>query len=138
MPAHFFICLDELRPIRRREAPPSLRDHVRAHRDPVADTPVRTRVQIRNRPRSDDSHSQHGRSLKETMQYSPLRRAIPVECKLPAMRRMWSGAGALLLLLLPAACRKSQSTNVAATVNNRIITYAELDKNFQTQFPAVS
>jgi peptidyl-prolyl cis-trans isomerase SurA len=49
------------------------------------------------------------------------------------MKQIVCGLGAVLLLLLPAACRRSQSDKVAATVNNRPITYAELEKNFQTQ-----
>lgn len=44
---------------------------------------------------------------------------------------------AILLVLYPG-CRKSQPTNVAATVNNRVITYAELEKTFQTQFTGTS
>src|SRR5258708_39522360 len=41
---------------------------------------------------------------------------------------------AALLLLVCLGCKKSQPQNVAATVNNRVITYAELEKNFQSQF----
>ena len=48
------------------------------------------------------------------------------------MRRLLCCAG-VLFLIMPAGCRRSQSDNVAATVNNRPITYAELEKNFQTQ-----
>jgi peptidyl-prolyl cis-trans isomerase SurA len=50
------------------------------------------------------------------------------------MKRIALGGGVLLLLLLPAACRKSPSANMAATVNNRVITFGELEKTFQTQF----
>jgi len=38
------------------------------------------------------------------------------------------------LLVCAAGCRKSPPANVAASVNNRPITYSELDKNFQAQF----
>ena len=38
-------------------------------------------------------------------------------------------------LLSLAACKKSAPANVAATVNNRVITLAELDKQYSTQFP---
>ena len=31
------------------------------------------------------------------------------------------------------SCKRSQPANVAATVNNRVISYAELEKNFQSQ-----
>jgi peptidyl-prolyl cis-trans isomerase SurA len=48
------------------------------------------------------------------------------------------GGCAAALLLLPTGCKRSQSANVAATVNNRVITYAELDKNFQSQFTSAS
>jgi peptidyl-prolyl cis-trans isomerase SurA len=50
------------------------------------------------------------------------------------MKRLALSGGVLLLLLLPAACRKSPSASVAATVNNRVITFGELEKTFQTQF----
>jgi peptidyl-prolyl cis-trans isomerase SurA len=39
-------------------------------------------------------------------------------------------------LLLAQGCKRAQPANVAATVNNRAITYAELEKNFQSQFNA--
>jgi len=52
------------------------------------------------------------------------------------MRRfVWPGC-VLAGLLLLAGCKRSPSTNVAATVNNRVITYAELEKNYHSQFPA--
>ncbi|MEX2263908.1 MAG: peptidylprolyl isomerase [Bryobacteraceae bacterium] len=38
------------------------------------------------------------------------------------------------LLLLFSACKKAASSNVAASVNNRAITYAELEKTYQSQF----
>jgi peptidyl-prolyl cis-trans isomerase SurA len=49
---------------------------------------------------------------------------------LPAIRRHCTA----VLVLTVAACQKSPQPNVAATVNNRVITYAELDKNFQSLF----
>ena len=39
-----------------------------------------------------------------------------------------------LVGLVAAGCKKSPPANVAATVNNRAITYAELDKQYQLQF----
>jgi len=42
--------------------------------------------------------------------------------------------GALILLVLLAGCNRSAPANVAATVNGRPITYAELDKQFESQF----
>jgi len=50
------------------------------------------------------------------------------------MKRLRCGYGAALLVLVCAGCKKSQPVNVAATVNNRVITYAELEKTFETQF----
>src|SRR6266849_9875574 len=50
-------------------------------------------------------------------------------------RTIWAGC-ALVCLLLLVGCKRSPSTNVAATVNNRVITYAELEKNYHSQFPA--
>src|SRR6516225_9748357 len=41
----------------------------------------------------------------------------------------------LLLLLLHAGCKRSISATVAATVNNRVITYPELEKTYQSKFP---
>ena len=42
------------------------------------------------------------------------------------------------LFLFSAACKRSQPANVAAVVNGRAITYAELNKEFQSQFPSAS
>jgi peptidyl-prolyl cis-trans isomerase SurA len=39
-------------------------------------------------------------------------------------------------LLLLGACRKAPPANVAATVNNRVITYSDLDKQYAKQFAA--
>jgi peptidyl-prolyl cis-trans isomerase SurA len=41
--------------------------------------------------------------------------------------------GTTAALLLAAGCSKSPPANVAATINNRAITYAELDKTYQSQ-----
>jgi len=41
------------------------------------------------------------------------------------------GLAALMLLLLAPACKKSAPANVAATVNNRPITYTELERIYQ-------
>ncbi|MBM3753503.1 MAG: peptidylprolyl isomerase [Acidobacteria bacterium] len=41
----------------------------------------------------------------------------------------------LLLVLVLAGCKKTPPANVAATVNSRAITYAELDKQYNVQFP---
>src|SRR5579872_3748361 len=49
------------------------------------------------------------------------------------MKQLVCGGSAALLLLLSAACNKSPSASVAATVNNRVITYTELEKNFRSQ-----
>ncbi len=43
----------------------------------------------------------------------------------------WGGVAALLALLFAPACNKSVPANVAATVNNRAISYAELDRTYQ-------
>jgi peptidyl-prolyl cis-trans isomerase SurA len=45
---------------------------------------------------------------------------------------------AAALLLLAVACKRQPPANVAATVNGRAITYAELDLNYQSQFPSSS
>ena len=41
-----------------------------------------------------------------------------------------------LLLAVLSGCNRSAPANVAATVNGRAITYAELEKQFQSQFGA--
>jgi peptidyl-prolyl cis-trans isomerase SurA len=50
------------------------------------------------------------------------------------MARTFAVAFVPLLILAAAGCKKSPPANVAATVNNRAITYAELDKQYQLQF----
>src|SRR5689334_14166995 len=54
------------------------------------------------------------------------------------MKRDLLPAGACLALLIPAftSCKHSPPANVAAVVNNRSITNAELDKTVQSQLPA--
>lgn len=48
-----------------------------------------------------------------------------------------STASLLLLAALSAgvACKKAVPGNVAATVNGRALTYAEIDKQYKRQFP---
>lgn len=41
----------------------------------------------------------------------------------------------ILLALVLAGCKKTPPANVAATVNSRAITYADLDKQYNVQFP---
>jgi len=41
-----------------------------------------------------------------------------------------------LLLCALAGCKRAAPANVAATVNGRAITYAELDQNYESQFPS--
>jgi peptidyl-prolyl cis-trans isomerase SurA len=45
-------------------------------------------------------------------------------------------AGTALACLLFVSCKRSVSPNVAAIVNTHAVTYAELDKNFQSSFPS--
>jgi peptidyl-prolyl cis-trans isomerase SurA len=40
------------------------------------------------------------------------------------------------MLLLPTGCKRSPPANVAATVNGRPITYADLDRQYAAQFPS--
>ncbi len=42
----------------------------------------------------------------------------------------------ILSVLLMSSCSRSAPTGVAATVNGRAITFAELDKQYQYQFPS--
>jgi peptidyl-prolyl cis-trans isomerase SurA len=45
-----------------------------------------------------------------------------------------ASTGTLFLIALLSGCSRSAPANVAATVNGRAITYAELDKQFESQF----
>ena len=49
------------------------------------------------------------------------------------MKRAFSVA---LACVFSVACQRSAPANVAATVNSRAITYADLDMNYESQFPA--
>ena len=72
------------------------------------------------------------------MQYIRFAALTSSKMKFPIMRRMFLAGCALAWLLLPTGCKRSPSTNVAATVNNRVITYAELEKNYHSQFPSAT
>jgi peptidyl-prolyl cis-trans isomerase SurA len=58
-----------------------------------------------------------------TIRFHPMRKRLPLLI------------GLVLAFLSLDACKKSPPANVAATVNNRVITLAELDKQYATQFP---
>ena len=49
-----------------------------------------------------------------------------------------TAAAAVALSVWAAGCTKSPPANVAAMVNNRAITYAELDKTYQSQQQAAT
>ena len=51
------------------------------------------------------------------------------------MCRIFPALSSVLLVLCACGCKHAASANVAATVNGRVITYADLDKQFQAQFP---
>ncbi len=52
------------------------------------------------------------------------------------MHKKWMVLGAVMAALVTlSACRKAPPANVAASVNNRVITFAELEKHYATQFP---
>jgi peptidyl-prolyl cis-trans isomerase SurA len=50
------------------------------------------------------------------------------------MLRALSAVPAVVLILLSCGCKRSVPENVAATVNGRVISYADLDKQYQAQF----
>src|SRR5579872_1752202 len=54
------------------------------------------------------------------------------------MFRIVSATSAVLIVLCACACKHAVSNNVAATVNGRVITYADLDKQYQAQFMSSS
>ena len=49
----------------------------------------------------------------------------------PTHAACWGSAAALVALVCAPACRQSAPANVAATVNNRAISYAELERTYQ-------
>ena len=51
------------------------------------------------------------------------------------MNRLMLPAAALVVVLSLASCKKAPPANVAAVVNNHSITYAELEKTYQSQYP---
>jgi peptidyl-prolyl cis-trans isomerase SurA len=51
------------------------------------------------------------------------------------MQRLTTLTAAAVLTLTLLSCKKAAPAGVAATVNNRAVAYAELDKTFQSQFP---
>jgi peptidyl-prolyl cis-trans isomerase SurA len=55
--------------------------------------------------------------------------------KLSGLRLLWC-APVLALVVVAAGCKKSVPPNVAATVNGRAVTHAELDKQFGRSFPS--
>jgi len=50
------------------------------------------------------------------------------------MSRIFPALASVLLVLCATGCKRAISDNVAATVNGRLITYADLDKQYQAQF----
>ena len=54
------------------------------------------------------------------------------------MMRLLPLAAVVLLSLAAAACKHAVSDNAAATVNGRVITYSDLDKQYQSQFMSSS
>jgi peptidyl-prolyl cis-trans isomerase SurA len=54
------------------------------------------------------------------------------------MRRIFPVVSSAVLVVCACACKHAVSDNVAATVNGRIITYADLDKQYQAQFMSSS
>ena len=52
------------------------------------------------------------------------------------MTRSFALAFATLLCLSSLACKQAASDNLAATVNGRPVTFADLDKHYQSQFPS--
>jgi peptidyl-prolyl cis-trans isomerase SurA len=50
------------------------------------------------------------------------------------MSRIFPALTSVLLVVCACGCKRAVSDNVAATVNGRIITYADLDKQYQAQF----
>ena len=49
----------------------------------------------------------------------------------PTRAVLWGGAAVVLALCCAPACKRSAPADVAATVNNRAITYAELERTYQ-------
>ena len=54
------------------------------------------------------------------------------------MPRIVPVLSSILLVLCACGCKHAVSNNVAATVNGRVITFADLDKQYQAQFMSSS
>jgi len=54
------------------------------------------------------------------------------------MLRLSSAFFSAVLVLCLCGCRHTVSDNVAATVNGRVVTYADLEKQYQAQFMSSS
>ena len=54
------------------------------------------------------------------------------------MSRIFPALASVLLVVCACGCKHAVSDNVAATVNGRLITYADLDKQYQAQFMSSS
>ena len=54
------------------------------------------------------------------------------------MSRLLPALSSVLLIVCVSGCKHAVSDNVAATVNGRLITYADLDKQYQAQFMSSS
>jgi peptidyl-prolyl cis-trans isomerase SurA len=54
------------------------------------------------------------------------------------MFRILPALCSILLVVCACSCKRAVSDNVAATVNGRVITYADLDKQYQAQFMSSS
>src|ERR1700733_8572105 len=50
------------------------------------------------------------------------------------MSRLLPALSSVVLVVFACGCKHAVSDNVAATVNGRIVTYADLDKQYQAQF----
>src|ERR1700689_456205 len=54
------------------------------------------------------------------------------------MSRLFPALSSVLLVVCVCGCRHAVPENVAATVNGRVVTYADLDKQYQAQFMSSS
>ena len=113
---------------------PAVLDDVRADGQLESDVLVGLRVHVRNRAGADHSDSHENdystqRELTHLIPYSGYNGGFSMKRYFCSFRR---GSGRPDV---QSSCKQTPPANVAAEVNNHAITYAELDKTYQSQFP---
>src|SRR5579883_2860043 len=125
---------DEFAAVLIREPPAACFENIGADRQLESDVAIHLGVLVRDRARADHSDS-HGSAycssrwrtaeVSESGRYNETSR----------MKRHFATYAATAGALALASCKHTPPPNVAAEVNGQVITYADLDKLYQTQYP---